>query len=40
MLGINYVGQLDDLAIFDRSLTAGEVQTVMELPQGIRSLGH
>jgi hypothetical protein len=40
MLGINYVGELDDLAIFDRSLTAGEVETVIKLPQGIRSLGN
>lgn len=40
MLGINYVGQLDDLAIFDRSLSGDEVKEVMELPQGIHSLGH
>ena len=40
MLGINYVGQLDDLVIFDRFLTASEVETVMKLPQGIRSLGY
>ncbi|MEE3373172.1 MAG: LamG-like jellyroll fold domain-containing protein [Planctomycetota bacterium] len=39
MLGINYVGQLDDLAIFDRTLTVGEIETILKLPEGIRSLG-
>lgn len=39
MLGINYVGHLDDLAIFDRNLTPGEIDTIVKLPQGIRSLG-
>lgn len=38
MLGINYVGLLDDLAIFDRPLTPGEIETVLKLAGGIRSL--
>lgn len=40
MLGIYYVGQIDDLAIFDRSLSAAEIKHVLALPQGIHSLGR
>ncbi len=38
MLGINYVGQFDDFAIFDRALTAAEMKQVFQLPKGIKSL--
>jgi hypothetical protein len=38
MLGLSYVGLIDDLAIFDRALTADEIQSLHELPQGVRSL--
>jgi hypothetical protein len=39
MLGIYYVGQLDDFAIFDRALTASEMKHVFQLKNGIKSLG-
>ncbi len=39
MLGIYYVGQFDDLAIFDRALTASEMKAVFQLKNGISSLG-
>ena len=38
LLGLAYVGLFDDLAVFDRSLTAEEIQTILRLDQGIRSL--
>lgn len=38
VLGAAYVGHLDDLAVFDRALSAEQVQTVFRLPQGIRDL--
>jgi hypothetical protein len=38
MLGINYVGQFDDFAIFDRTLTALEMKQVVQLPTGLKSL--
>jgi hypothetical protein len=38
MIGIYYVGQFDDFAIFNRDLTASEIQQVFELPKGIASL--
>ncbi len=38
MLGLNYVGGMDDLAIFDRALTAAEIAAVAQLPNGIASL--
>ena len=37
-LGLSYVGRLDDLAVFNRPLTAEEVRTVFESKDGIRSL--
>ena len=37
MLGLNYVGYIDELAIFDRSLDAAEIQSLYQLKQGIRS---
>lgn len=38
MLGIYYVGQIDDFAIFDRALNASEMKHVFALPNGIASL--
>jgi hypothetical protein len=38
VLGASYVGYLDDLAVFDRALTAAEVKQLMTLPHGIRDL--
>jgi len=37
-LGLSYVGRLDDLAVFNRPLTAEEVRAVFESKDGIRSL--
>ena len=37
-LGLSYLGRLDDLAVFNRPLTAEEVRTVFESKDGIRSL--
>ena len=37
-LGVNYVGLFDELALFDRALTAEEVRTLYELPGGVASL--
>ncbi len=38
MLGVGYVGWIDDLSVFNRSLTPEEIQKIRTLPQGIRSL--
>lgn len=38
MLGVGYVGWIDDVAVFRRSLTPEEIQKIRTLPQGIRSL--
>lgn len=38
MIGLSYVGLMDDLAVFHRALTAEEIQMLVELPEGIRSL--
>ena len=38
MIGIYYTGDLDDLAVFDRALSADEVNLVYELPNGIGPL--
>jgi hypothetical protein len=38
MLGLSYIGLFDDLAIFDRALTAEEVGLIYRLDDGIRSL--
>ena len=38
MLGLSYIGLLDDLLIFNRDLTAEEVRRLYELPKGGRSL--
>ncbi|MBU4285839.1 MAG: LamG domain-containing protein [Verrucomicrobia bacterium] len=37
-LGVNYVGLIDDLAVFNRELTETEVQELFKLPNGIKSL--
>jgi len=36
MLGISYIGDFDDLAIFDRALTSEEIATVYQLPDGLK----
>ncbi len=38
MLGIFYVGHMDDLSVFDRALTEREMKTLFELPKGVASL--
>ncbi len=38
VLGAYYVGQMDDLAIFDRALSDAEVKQIYELKDGIREL--
>lgn len=36
MLGISYIGDFDDLAIFDRALTTEEIATLYQLPDGLK----
>ena len=38
VLGASYVGHLDDLAVFNRALTAAEVKMLHELKTGVREL--
>jgi len=38
VLGANYVGYMDDLAVFDRSLTDAEVERIYALKNGVRGL--
>jgi hypothetical protein len=38
VLGASYVGQMDDLAVFNRALTAGEVQWLYALKRGVGEL--
>lgn len=38
MLGLSYIGLMDDLAIFDRALTSEEVEQLFALPNGVRDL--
>ena len=38
VLGASYVGHLDDLAVFNRALTDGEVQQLYGLKEGVREL--
>ena len=40
MLGLNYIGLFDDLSVFDRALTEGEVDRIYRLEGGIRSLSR
>ncbi len=37
-LGLSYVGLLDDLAVFNRPLTAGEVKAIHQSPTGVRGV--
>lgn len=38
MLGLGYVGLMDDLALFDRALSAEEVAALYHLPEGVAGL--
>jgi hypothetical protein len=38
VLGASYVGYLDDLAVFNRTLTEAEVKTLNSLKGGVRDL--
>jgi hypothetical protein len=38
VLGANYVGHMDDLAVFDRPLTDAEVERIYNLKNGVRQL--
>ena len=38
MLGIQYIGGMDELAVFDKALTAEEVVQLMKLDGGVKSL--
>jgi len=38
MLGLGYIGLMDELAIFDKSLNAEEVKSVYDLENGIKTL--
>jgi len=38
MLGLGYTGWMDDLAVFDRALTADEVLALNRLPHGVSDL--
>jgi hypothetical protein len=38
MLGLNYIGCMDDLAIFQRDLNDSEIQTLYGLPNGVTDL--
>lgn len=37
-LGLNYVGQMDDLAIFNKALSAREIEAIYQLEGGISSI--
>ena len=39
LIGINYTGLFDDLALFDRALSAAEVKALHELKGGVKELG-
>jgi hypothetical protein len=38
MIGLNYTGLFDELAFFNRALTAAEVEDIFALPSGISAL--
>lgn len=38
MLGLEYIGDLDDLAVFSRALSAKEIQQLFALPKGLSGL--
>ena len=37
-LGVQYIGLMDDLAIFDRALDAAEIKTLFDAPRGVAGL--
>lgn len=37
-LGLNYIGKMDELAIFDKALNANEVQLLFQLDEGVREI--
>jgi Concanavalin A-like lectin/glucanases superfamily len=37
-LGVNYAGLYDDVAVFNRSLSDNEIQTLYQLKNGVRTL--
>jgi hypothetical protein len=39
MIGIQYIGDFDDLAVFNKALTAEEIGRLRDLPRGIREIG-
>lgn len=39
MLGIQYIGGMDDFAVFRTALTAEQIEQLMKLPGGVTSLG-
>jgi hypothetical protein len=38
LLGVGFVGWIDDVAVFNRALTQDEIRRIRQLPRGIRSL--
>jgi hypothetical protein len=38
MLGVSYVGLMDDLALFDRALTPAEISHLFTLKDGLSTL--
>ena len=36
MIGLSYIGDFDELAIFNRSLTSEEISSVYQLPDGLK----
>lgn len=38
LLGVGYIGWIDEVAVFHRALTSQEIQVIRQLPRGIRSL--
>jgi hypothetical protein len=36
MIGLSYIGDFDELAIFNRALTAEEIANVYQLPDGLK----
>ena len=38
MLGLGYIGLMDELTIFDKPLESKEVKSVFELKNGIKTL--
>ena len=39
-LGLNYVGKMDEVALFKRALSAEEIRLLRELPEGLKTLLH